>query len=146
MKAREWLDRGLALSDPIDCFSNCWMGFNNLYSSSGSEVNSIKSFIDDNVNRVTAQELLESHQAEIAYFMSCPVINMRGNGRCSQRDIDSFNSATCAVEKLKSILMVVYQVLCNLMHGNKSPSRERDVDLCKHSWPFVAELVDKYAK
>jgi hypothetical protein len=146
MKAIEWLDRGLNQNDPIDCLSNCWMGFNNLYSNaSGAEVDSIKSFIDANVNNETAQELLDNHQTEITYFMSRPVFDMRGNGRSSQRDINNYNSTTCAITKLKSILMVVYQVRCNLMHGQKSPSRERDVDLCKHSWPFVAELVDRYA-
>jgi hypothetical protein len=147
MKSREWLDRRLNQNDPIDCLSNCWIGFNNLYSfgEAGTEVNSIKKFIDAKVNSQTAKELLDIHQEEIAYFMSRPVVDMRGNSRNTQKNIDSFNSTTCAVTKLKSILMVVYQVRCNLIHGQKSPSRERDVDLCRHSWPFVAELVDRYA-
>lgn len=123
------------------------MGFNSLYSNSSSktEVDSIKSFIDTNVDLKVAQELLDIHQIEITYFMTRPVIDMRGNGKSSQTDIDIFNSTDCAVSKLKSILMVIYQVRCNLMHGQKSPSRDRDVDLCKHSWPFVAELVDRYS-
>lgn len=123
------------------------MGFNSLYSNSSSktEVDSIKSFIDTNVDLKVAQELLDNHQIEITYFMTRPVIDMRGNGKSSQTDIDIFNSTDCAVSKLKSILMVIYQVRCNLMHGQKSPSRDRDVDLCKHSWPFVAELVDRYS-
>ncbi|MCK8132029.1 HEPN domain-containing protein [Pseudoalteromonas sp. 2CM28B] len=147
MKSIEWLERGLNQNDPIDCLSNCWMGFNSLYSNSSSktEVDSIKSFIDTNVDLKVAQELLDNHQIEITYFMTRPVIDMRGNGKSSQTDIDIFNSTDCAVSKLKSILMVIYQVRCNLMHGQKSPSRDRDVDLCKHSWPFVAELVDRYS-
>ncbi|MDC9511690.1 HEPN domain-containing protein [Pseudoalteromonas sp. CST5] len=147
MKSIEWLERGLNQNDPIDCLSNCWMGFNSLYSNSSSktEVDSIKSFIDTNVDLKVAQELLDIHQIEITYFMTRPVIDMRGNGKSSQTDIDIFNSTDCAVSKLKSILMVIYQVRCNLMHGQKSPSRDRDVDLCKHSWPFVAELVDRYS-
>jgi hypothetical protein len=147
VKSIEWLERGLNQNDPIDCLSNCWMGFNSLYSNSSSktEVDSIKSFIDTNVDLKVAQELLDNHQIEITYFMTRPVIDMRGNGKSSQTDIDIFNSTDCAVSKLKSILMVIYQVRCNLMHGQKSPSRDRDVDLCKHSWPFVAELVDRYS-
>jgi hypothetical protein len=147
VKSREWLDRGLNQRDPIDCLNNCWIGFNSLYSSgvSGTEVDLIKRFIDTNVDIETAQKLLDNHKREITYFMSRPVIDMRSNGRSSQRDINTYKSATSAITKLKSILMVVYQVRCNLMHGQKSPSRERDVILCKHSWPFVAELVDKYA-
>jgi hypothetical protein len=27
--------------------------------------------------------------------------------------------------------MVIYQIRCNLAHGQKSPNRERDVQLCK---------------
>jgi hypothetical protein len=147
MKSREWLDRGLNQKDPIDCLNNCWIGFNNLYSSgaSGTEVHLIKSFIDTHVDLETARDLLDNHKKEITYFMSRPVLDMRGNGRSSQKDLNTFKSSTCAIIKLKSILMVIYQVRCNLMHGQKSPSRKRDVILCKHSWPFVAELVDKYA-
>ncbi|TMP15464.1 HEPN domain-containing protein [Pseudoalteromonas sp. S2893] len=147
MKSLECLQRGLNHDDPMDCLSNCWMGFNNLYSAhqSNSEIQAIKQFIDANVDVGTAQKLIDNHQTEITYFMSRPIIDMRGNGRNSQRDIDSYNSSDCPLAKLKSILMFIYQVRCNLMHGQKSPSRDRDVELCKHSWPFVAELVDKYA-
>lgn len=147
MKALEWLDRGLNHDDPMDCLNSCWMGFNNLYSAhlSNSEIETIKQFIDANVDVDTAQKLIDNHQTEISYLMSRPIIDMRGNGRNSQRDIDSYNSSDCPLAKLKSILIFIYQVRCNLMHGQKSPSRERDVELCKHSWPFVAELVYKYA-
>lgn len=146
VKSKEWLERGLNHDDPMDCLSNCWMGLNNLYSAyqSNTEVGSIKQFIDNKVDVKTAQELIDNHQTEIAYFMSRPIIDMRGNGRNSQRDIDSYNASSCPLAKLKSILMFIYQVRCNLMHGQKSPSRERDIELCKHSWPFVAELVYKY--
>ncbi len=29
------------------------------------------------------------------------------------------------------------------MHGQKSPTIDRDVELCKHSWPFIAEIVER---
>lgn len=148
VKAREWLERGLNHNDPIDCLCNCWMGFNNLYSiyQVGAEPLAIKTFIDTKVDTAFAQALIEHHEQEVNYFMSRPVIDMRGNGRSTQRDIDDYNASNCPISKLKSILMVIYQVRCNLMHGKKSPSRDRDVELCKSSWPFVAELVDKYAE
>lgn len=148
MKAREWLERGLNHDDPIDCLYNCWMGFNNLYGAyhTGSERNAIKALIDAKVEAAFAQALLDNHKPEIDCFMSRPVIDMRGNRRSSQRDINNYNTSNCPLSKLKSILMVIYQVRCNLVHGEKSPSRVRDVELCKNSWPFVAELVDKYAE
>ena len=107
VKSLEWLERGLNHDDPMDCLSNCWMGFNNLYSihQSSSEIGSIKKFIDTNVDTETAQKLIDNHQAEITYFMSRPIIDMRGNGRDSQRDIDSYNSSNCSLDKLKYILM-----------------------------------------
>ncbi|MGF1788902.1 hypothetical protein L4D00_24250 [Photobacterium swingsii] len=147
MKAVEWLDRGLSHDDPMDCFTNCWIGFNNLYSNypADSERSSIKNFVDANVTESVAEELINLHNEEISYFISQAVINMSNTEQNTQRDINSYNISESFIAKLKSILMMTYQVRCNVIHGSKSPNRERDVELCRYSWPFIAELVDRYA-
>ncbi|EOB4260413.1 hypothetical protein ACGLQQ_004439, partial [Vibrio vulnificus] len=147
MTASEWLDRSLNHEDPMDSFSSCWIGFNNLYNNypSNSERSSIRNFVDANVTEGDAEEIINLHDTEIEYFMSQAVINLRNSERDTQIDINAYNESDSFIAKLKSILMIAYQVRCNLVHGGKSPSRERDVELCRYSWPFVAELVDRYA-
>lgn len=49
---------------------------------------------------------------------------MRGNGKDTTPYIHAFEFATDALAKLKEIFMVIYQVRCNLEHGQKSPSSE----------------------
>ena len=147
MKAREWLNRGLERNDPIDVLTDAWRGFNHLfYSETGhSERDKINSYLSTNVSEEVAQELIAGHQTEIAYLVSQPVIDMRGNGRDTEESINEFNNSGSNLERLKAIFKIIYQVRCNLEHGQKSPTRERDIELCSSSWPLVAEVVDKNA-
>ena len=147
MKAREWLNRGLERSDPIDVLTDAWRGFNHLfYSETGhSERDKINSYLSTNVSEEVAQELIAGHQTEIAYLVSQPVIDMRGNGRDTEESINEFNNSGSNLERLKAIFKIIYQVRCNLEHGQKSPTRERDIELCSSSWPLVSEVVDKNA-
>ena len=70
---------------------------------------------------------------------------MRGNGRDTSANIQAFNAATDSLAKLQEVFMVIYQVRCNLEHGQKSPSRERDIQLCQAASPLVAHIVGRNA-
>lgn len=66
---------------------------------------------------------------------------MDRTGQNTQRDMDNFNLENqTSIEQLKSIFMMIYQVRCNLEHGQKSPTGERDILLCKHS-SLILEMV-----
>ena len=147
MKSREWLDRGLESTDPIEQFSNSWRGFNNLFYTniSGTELDKIKLYIDREVTEEMATELLASHQSEIMYLTSIPVKDMRGHGRDTSEYISTYKNTESAKEKLKQIFSIIYKVRCNLEHGQKSPTRDRDIELCMSSWPLVAEVIDRCA-
>jgi hypothetical protein len=77
--------------------------------------------------------------------MSQPVINMNGNGKNTTPNIEAFELAQTSLEKLQEIFMVIYQIRCNLEHGEKSPNRERDIELCKNAAPFVAFAISQNA-
>ncbi|MGL5486860.1 MAG: hypothetical protein ACRDC6_11305 [Shewanella sp.] len=145
MKAREWLERGLERNDPIDLFTDAWRGFNNLFyiEPGHTERDKINSYLSTKVNEKVAQELIEGHKTEIEYLVSQPVIDMRGNGRNTAESINEFNISGSNLEKLQALFKIIYQVRCNLEHGQKSPTRERDIKLCSSSWSLVAEVVDK---
>lgn len=147
MKAREWFERGKQAADSIDAFSNFWRGFNNLFSpiGNGQERDKIRSFLSRHITEVQAKEIIESNVAGVAYLLSQPVIDMRGNGRDTASCIQAFNATTESLVKLQELFMVIYQVRCNLEHGQKSPHTERDVQLCKSAAPLVAYVVDQNA-
>lgn len=143
MKAQEWLDRGNQAADPIDAFSNFWRGFNNLFfgATHGQERDRIKNFLGQTISEADAAALLHDHASEVAYLLSQPVIDMRGNGRNTALNIQSFTTASSSLARLQEVFMVIYQVRCNLEHGQKSPSRERDLQLCQCASPLVAYVL-----
>ena len=145
MKAREWLEWGLERNDSIDLLTDVWRGVNHLFYSevSGTEREKINNYLTENISEETTQKIIDGHQTEIAYLISQPIIDMRGNGRDTEEAINEYNSSGGNLEKIKALFKIIYQVRCNLEHGQKSPTRERDVELCSSSWPLVAEVVDK---
>lgn len=147
MKAREWLERGLKNNDPIDLFTDVWRGFNNLYyqNTAGSELNKIHEFLVQKIPEDTAKNLIDRHAVEITYLISQPTIDMRRNGRDTSPSIKKYRDAHSNMEKIKALFTIIYQIRCNLEHGQKSTTRKRDIELCNSAWSLVAEVVDKHA-
>jgi hypothetical protein len=144
VKAREWYERGQQASDPIDALSYYWRGFNNMFFpvNGRTERDKIKRFIAGELTASQATDILEKHRVEIDYLLSRPVIDMRGNKRDTDQNAQAFKNSTDALEKLTELFLVIYQVRCNLEHGQKSPSRDRDQVLCRCASPIVAHVID----
>jgi len=145
VKALEWLKRGAASSDPFDRFANCWRGFNNLFAGRAQERDLISSFLRTRVDERFAERLLHAHRRDSEVLLSLPVIDMRGSGKDTSEYMREFGDARASKDKLVALFMVIYQVRCNLDHGQKSPSRERDAALCEAAYPFVAAVVEHAA-
>lgn len=143
MKAREWIERGKNSDDPIDAFTNYWLAFNSLFFDevNGDERAKIKAYLRKNSSEITAAKLLASHPTQIDYLLSQPVIDMRGNGKDTGSNVEAFNTAADSLTKLEELFMIIYQVRCNLMHGQKSPSRERDITLCQSALCILTDVV-----
>ncbi len=147
MKAREWFERGKKMTDPIDAFSSYWCGFNNLFSSigSGQERDRIRSYLSASITLDQAQDALNKNSDNIEYLLSQPVIDMRGNGRDTTLNIQAFKVTADAKTKLSEVFMIIYQVRCNLVHGEKSPSADRDVRLCASAAPIISYVLERNA-
>ena len=145
MKAKEWLDRGMKDTDQVNALSNFWRGFNILFygEAQQSERKKIRAFLSQKITEAEAKGLLQEHEPNISYFLSKPVIDMRGNGRDTTENIQAFNAANNSLEKLQEIFMIIYQVRCNLEHGQKSPTRERDIQLCQCALPLLAKVIGR---
>ena len=147
MTAREWLERGRQSREPIDALSNFWRGLNNLFAAfqGDTERDKIRTFLAAKVSSDQAQSILNGYPAEVEYLLSQPVIDMRGNSRDTSHNIQAFRTAADAGERLRELFMVIYQVRCNLEHGQKSPSNHRDVKLCRCASPIVGDVVHRCA-
>lgn len=143
MKATEWIDRGKSSEDPIDAFDNYWRAFNNLYFDvrKGKETEKIRLYLQQKISQISASQMLSAHSIHVEYLLSQPVTDMRGNGKNTASNIQAFEAAPDALAKLEELFMVIYQIRCNLSHGQKSPSRERDITLCRSSVPLLDAVV-----
>lgn len=147
MIAREWLELGRVEESPINKLTNYWRGFNNLYSTAqirGNERDKIKGYLTSTVSHKDAQEILEIDIQALDYLLSQPVIDMRGTGLDTQQEINAFGGNTDHKAKLVELFLIIYQVRCNLEHGQKSPTSNRDVKLCRTAAPFVANVLERY--
>jgi hypothetical protein len=145
MNVREWFDRGRQSADPFDAFSNFWRAFNKLYSTVGQgyERDKIKLFLRQQLSEAQAMEILQINASSVSYLLSRPVIDMRGNGKDTAPNIQAFHAADDSLTKLQELFMIIYQVRCNLEHGEKSPSMDRDLMLCQLAAPLVAYVVEQ---
>ncbi|EKN3681988.1 hypothetical protein OU500_000371 [Yersinia enterocolitica] len=142
MKAEEWIQLGDEKQNPMDKFEDYWKAFNNLFSfyeNNRTEKLKINDILNNCIDN--ADDLLERFRADINYLISMPVINMnRVSSRNASENIDNFNHETAPLDKLKAVFMIIYQIRCNLIHGEKSPTRTRDTELCDHAAGLVREV------
>lgn len=146
--AREWLERGNKATSSIDAFTDYWRGFNNLYAAArnrDAERNNIRRYLGQTVQEHVAREIITVDFKALEYLLSCPVIDMRGAGRDTLPAIETFIATLAPKVKLAELFMIIYQVRCNLEHGDKSPTVDRDIALCRACAPFVAAVVDRFA-
>lgn len=143
MKAKEWHQRGKLQKDPINALAEFWRGFNNLFFplKGADERDKIRKFLASEISEKQAAAVLDARKKEIGVLVAKPILDMRGNGRDTQASIAAFNAGKDSLSKLQELFMMIYQVRCNLEHGQKSPNRERDVELCAASFPIVADIV-----
>ena len=143
MVAREWLEMGDARASPVDQLTDYWRAFNNLYSSvtGHPESQRILDYLEHSVSEERAEAILQERQEQANYLLSVPVVDMRGNGRDTLDCIEEFKSAGSSLKRLQQLFRVIYQVRCNLEHGQKSPTDDRDVRLCQAAGPVVADVV-----
>jgi hypothetical protein len=143
MKAREWLERGKRAADPINALSDFWRGFNHVFFplAGDNEKAKIRKLLIATISEQKAQAILAENAQGVEVLLAQPVIDMRGNGRNTKPNIDAFKATGDSLGKLQEIFMMIYQIRCNLEHGQKSPSRERDVQLCEASSPIVAAVL-----
>lgn len=146
--ALQWYKYGLENNkDFISRFMMRWVAFNWMYCQCGnkSERQNIKSFCWKRENQEKL-ELYDPFETDAIEIFKKQAVWSKG-GQASDDDPEELwksirdgrgNSTKRAID----LLLIIYQVRCNLFHGSKSPDDDRDMALVEAS----AEIMGEYLK
>lgn len=132
-----------------------WAGFNTLYNSvhGGSECWRAMQMIKLYVPYRTAERLLNQLSGPISYFApeapgnmqlgpSHPAFRQKTNAALRKVKNPRLNP----IDRLAQLIAVVYQVRCNLLHGDKDPAEGRDCALVINSLAVLDAIMPEIAK
>ena len=132
-------------------FPRYWMAFNALYNYVHQDGDTEKSAISEVLNRYMsnkdAASCLAKHSYEIRGLIELPP----GDDRLEPDDpryrektirlVAEMEQAREPIHKLISIMLIVYQVRCNLLHGSKDDRVMRDQELVAVCTPILQTVV-----
>ncbi|HEX8213313.1 MAG TPA: hypothetical protein VF584_24270 [Longimicrobium sp.] len=132
-------------------FQQAWTSFNTCYNtagSGGSERDRVLRGIRRYVNDADAAALLPQLDASIRYFSHLPPGDTRRSAndpsfrQTATEDLQIVNDpASAPAERLARLMGVIYQIRCNLAHGDKDPDVLRDRELVHHSVEVINQVV-----
>jgi len=143
--ARSWLGKADGEGDPFDRFVSLWFALNALYNE----------FFDRSERAAIGDFLYSGHHsmgedAELAilgsgparYFTERVIRDCRGWGTDTREDATILaSSERMPTRRVKSLLMILYQVRCNLFHGNKVYARESDEEVVAHAADALGAIL-----
>lgn len=146
------LSRRIRMGAPRDWgeFSELWMAFNAMYGgeTDALERSRVMSCVRRNMSELAAVRVLRQCTQSVDQILAVPPANLLLNRwdpkfrAASQRCAALYrNKAETAVSRLAGVVGVLYQIRCNLLHGSKDPSNERDRMLVKESLVVLNALL-----
>lgn len=132
-----------------DEFIQNWMSFNALYSTCGDryerdKVRAICAWMPE----AEAQQILADVEPAIRYFVRLPPGDTRKpptDPRFRVQSTDDLRIVSdltaSSTQRLANLASVLYTVRCSLLHGRKSPDRQRDVELVRESQHVLDRML-----
>ncbi len=79
----------------------------------------------------------------VSYFKNRVIRNCRGNGQDTSESVAILVSDSYSYKKkLNHLLRILYQVRCNLFHGNKMFGRDSDDQVICHAANVLGKVVE----
>lgn len=148
---RAQLSRRIRGATPPDWnrFGSLWMAFNAMYRGDpdSGERARVMSAVRRHFSEARARTLLRQCDVPLQRILAIPPGNMlyerwNPNFRRRSRDLARIvEGAGSARERLAAAAGILYQVRCNLIHGEKDPQQERDRMLVRESVRVLEVLV-----
>jgi hypothetical protein len=132
-------------------FLRLWAAFNCIYGESDNrffERDRVMQTVQVHINDIDSLEVIDQTTEASARILDTPPADMRKDAT----DLN-FRAQTQALartygdadrsgrERLSALLGVIYQVRCNLLHGDKDPDDERDMALVRDSIIVLKKLM-----
>jgi len=143
--ASRWYQKAVDCDDRFDQFISVWISFNAIYGyRNGKELEKINSILKE-FNIEAIENILS--RSEVQYFMDMVpsiqylnldkvILNTSNSQEKLKRNISS--NPRLALENL---MFILNKVRNNLFHGDKRIESNRDVDIVKHAYPIIREIV-----
>lgn len=143
--------------DATNFFGN-WIAFNAYYGGGPDpELRRAMNAVQDGISSAAATRFLETCKADIAFFRRLPPGDMRlaANAEVFRRASTQhlaivFDESVDVVVRASHVIGVVYQVRCNLMHGQKNMNYGRNQRLVRVSnnvlsalWKAISETSEE---
>ena len=130
-------------NEPVVSFMTLWMCYNSYYNKFHNQTERQRACeLSKNKNAI---KIYEEHKIEILkLFMNIPYKNYSVRTfveNLSNRYNAEYNENKC---DLKDFLNVVYQIRCNLLHGQKNPSNDIDMSLVKWAYSSLYQILHKF--
>ena len=133
-----WKERGKQEANSFDKFIFYWIAFNCFYSKKtqlSQESKIIEILQDDKSIDELFRKLIVGKEEMLKNLKNkCPILDERPDHQGEKIEMPEFT--------FKEILPVIYQIRCNLFHGNKSGDSQRDKDVITAALPVLELLVD----
>lgn len=149
--AQSWFSRASEQSDEFDRFVALWFAFNALYNEfyptpDSSERQAIDAFVFATANRLDGRTMARIlGKPEVLFFQARIIRDVRGGARDTAEDAIILASEDRPPRRrLKALLMILYQVRCNLFHGNKTYGRDSDNEVVRNAAKVLMEVLQGY--
>lgn len=145
--ALSWLRKADNEADQFSRFATLWFGFNSLYNEFyyGDERRAIGDFVfsdDYHLHNFTIERILQAQSSR--FFAEHVIRDVRG-GTDTAEDQARMNGASfSAKRRLKALLIILYQVRCNLFHGHKVFGRHSDETVVSHAAEALHCILHAY--
>jgi hypothetical protein len=135
-------------TDEFDQFVYLWFALNALYGQylQNDERAAIREMLDTERHHFLKPGLVNVLTGNSARFFARRIIrDARGNGRDTREHaITLCNPSRNNMRRLRAFLMILYQVRCNLFHGNKLYYRDSDKEVVRHASVALKEILSLY--
>lgn len=153
----KWIDKSRNEEDYFDKFVYGFFALNALYSEyfvgeDMGEKGAIKELFKANYDRNQKDLAAIFDTPEYEYFCNrAPIVNMRYDPSVGKGSPDTRRDSEIIRERIpwkssRSMLLILYQIRCNLFHGNKSFGSSNDQEVMKNASELLLRYNDIFTK